>query len=166
MLGYQDQELTNCFDTWEHLLHPDDIERAHTELQYYLEGQSQVYELEHRLRHKDGMYRWILARGIALRGSDGKPYRMAGSHTDITERKRAEEEIRQSEKRFFQAFYGSPVPIVITALTDDRYVAVTSHRLHARRSDCKHANRLKHLGRAAGTFGGSPEDAGNWFNTQ
>jgi PAS domain S-box-containing protein len=124
MLGYQDQELTNCFDTWEHLLHPDDIERAHTELQYYLEGQSQVYELEHRLRHKDGTYRWILARGIALRGSDGKPYRMAGSHTDITERKRAEEEIRQSEKRFFQAFYGSPVPIVITALTDDRYVAV------------------------------------------
>lgn len=124
MLGYQDQELTSCFDTWEHLLHPDDIERAHTELQYYLEGQSQVYELEHRLRHKDGSYRWILARGIALRGSDGKPYRMAGSHTDITERKRAEEEIRQSEKRFSQVFHSSPIPIVLTTLADGRYIEV------------------------------------------
>jgi len=130
MLGYQDQELTNCFDTWELLLHPDDIDRAHTELQYYLEGQSQVYELEHRLRHKDGTYRWILARGIALRGSDGKPYRMAGSHTDITERTEAEEAIRQSEKRFTQAFHASPVPIVLTMLSDGRYVEVNDAWLH------------------------------------
>jgi PAS domain S-box-containing protein len=98
MLGYAEDELANQFETWECRLHPDDRERARAELQSYLDGQRPVYELEHRLRHKDGWYCWILARGTARRGADGKPYRMAGSHTDITARKAAEAALRQSEK--------------------------------------------------------------------
>ena len=96
MLGYQDHEVANLFSAWEGLLHPEDRDCASAALQAHLSGQAPVYELEHRLRHKDGSYRWILARGKALRDVEGRPYRMAGSHTDITQRKQAEEQLRRT----------------------------------------------------------------------
>ncbi|MGD8794241.1 MAG: PAS domain-containing protein, partial [Anaerolineae bacterium] len=91
MLGYTQEEIANEFASWQRLIHPDDEERALAALQEHLEGQTPIYHLEHRLRHKDGSYRWILARGKALRHDDGTPYRLVGSHTDVTERRRAEE---------------------------------------------------------------------------
>lgn len=124
MLGYRDDEIPNNPGEWGSRIHPDDLQRAIEQRQAYLDGKIPVYQLEHRLRHKDGSYRWILARGIVLRHPDGKPYRMAGSHTDITERKRADEAVRQSEKRFSQVFAASPLPITITTLVGGRYVEV------------------------------------------
>jgi sigma-B regulation protein RsbU (phosphoserine phosphatase) len=91
MLGYEEDEIANQFSEWESRLHPDDRETAFGRLQDYVQGRSPSYELEHRLRHKDGSYRWILARGTAVRTSDGQPYRMVGSHLDVTERRQARE---------------------------------------------------------------------------
>ena len=93
MLGYEDSELQNTLSTWQNLLHPADREKAETAVQAYLQGETPQYELEFRMRHKDGAYRWILARAAALRDAKGNPHRMTGSHTDITERKNAEQEL-------------------------------------------------------------------------
>jgi PAS domain S-box-containing protein len=98
MLGYEDHELAGRFEEWSSRLHPEDRARALAMIDAYFNGQLPEYELEHRLRHKDGTYRWILARGVACRGTDGKPYRMAGSHTDINSRKLAEEDLQQAKE--------------------------------------------------------------------
>ncbi|MDR3632547.1 MAG: CHASE3 domain-containing protein [Isosphaeraceae bacterium] len=94
-LGYEEGEVGPRFEEWESRLHPDDRERTLTAVRNYLEGRTLEYDLEHRLRHKDGTYRWIRTRGVALRDPTGKPYRMAGSHTDITARKQAERQLAE-----------------------------------------------------------------------
>lgn len=96
MLGYAENEVEHQFSAWEQLLHPADRERALASIQAYLTGQTPAFELEHRLRHKDGSYRWILSRGVALRDASDKPVRMAGSHVDLTARKETEERLRQA----------------------------------------------------------------------
>jgi PAS domain S-box-containing protein len=93
IIGYEDHEITHRLEEWEQRLHPDEREQVLAANYAHADGTTPLYEYEYRLRHKDGSYRWILARGVALRAPSGKAYRMAGSHVDITDRKRAEEEL-------------------------------------------------------------------------
>ncbi|HNC07572.1 MAG TPA: ATP-binding protein, partial [Anaerolineales bacterium] len=95
MVGYTPDELMNGFADFEALLHPDDHDWVLGVVNNYLTGKIEDYNVEFRFQHKNGSYRWILARGKAMRRADGSPYRMAGSHTDITERKQGEELIAQ-----------------------------------------------------------------------
>jgi len=97
-LGYADREIANRLEEWETRIHPEDRERVLATVRAFLESPGPGYEMECRLRHKDGSYRWILSRSSVLRDADGKPYRMLGAHLDFTERKRNEERLREYEK--------------------------------------------------------------------
>jgi len=100
MLGYEDHELPNNSDEWRNKIHPDDYKMVMNTLEGYLSGIFPAYEVEYRLQHKNGSYRWIHARGACLRDLQGEPYRIAGSHTDVTSRKIAEELLKQNEALF------------------------------------------------------------------
>ncbi|AXC10131.1 sensor histidine kinase [Acidisarcina polymorpha] len=93
ILGYGEDD-TGEIPSWEHLLHPDDAARVRQHLADYLSHKRPTYGQEYRLCARNGSYRWVFARGVAQWDSAGKPVRMVGSHTDITERKEAELALR------------------------------------------------------------------------
>jgi diguanylate cyclase (GGDEF)-like protein/PAS domain S-box-containing protein len=88
MLGFKENMISNTLDEWKNRVHPDDLEQVYSDITAHLEGRSDIYKSEHRVKHNDGSYIWILDRGmISSRNSDGSPTRIVGSHSDITERK-------------------------------------------------------------------------------
>ena len=90
MLGYDEAEIGDHIDEWRKRIHPENRAAALKLLQAHLNGEAAHYQSEHRLKHRDGSYRWVMARGAAIHTAGGKPYRMVGLHTDVSERKRAE----------------------------------------------------------------------------
>ena len=101
MLGYAPEELSPFDRPWASLLHPDDLPDADAAFERLFAGETDALEMEYRLRTKGGEYRWILSRGKAFnRGPDGRPTRVAGTHTDITALKRAEAEALEWERRY------------------------------------------------------------------
>lgn len=125
MLGFEDHELPTGFGAWESRIHPDDHSRALATFRDYLAGKLDRYELEHRLRHRDGTYRWVLSRGVALRDASERPIRVAGTNLDITAMKQAEEALRESERHFSAAFDDSPIAMDLVDLRG-RYVRVNA----------------------------------------
>ena len=103
ILGYEDDEIEGRVEEWIVRLHPEDKDRALATVREFLEGNRSTYELVHRLRHKDGSYRWILARGGMVRDEAGKPCRFVGSHLDISEQKRVEKRLGDREASLMAA---------------------------------------------------------------
>jgi len=96
MLGLENTPLLPLAREWLDRVHPDDAPRLRAEIDALLAGTSPRLETEHRLRHADGNWRWMLVRALALREGDSRPVRIAGSMTDISARKRSEEELRRA----------------------------------------------------------------------
>ena len=94
MLGYEEDEIEDTWKEWSTHVHPDDRERVNEAIYHHFRRESPVYVSEHRVRCKDGQYKWILGRGKVLSWTpEGKPLRMVGTQTDITERKQLEQRL-------------------------------------------------------------------------
>ncbi len=105
MLGQQ-SEFSDGPDAWFNQIHPEDLGRVKVAISTHLEGLTPHFESEHRVLHRDGTYRWMLSRGLAVRDAKGKAYRMAGCQTDVTERKVAERQLLHDA--FHDALTGLP----------------------------------------------------------
>lgn len=117
MLGYESNEMGMGRDEWAKRVHPDDVQRMEDEIRKHIEGKIPYCEIEHRLMHKNGTYRWILAKAvISERSPEGAPLRMLGINTDITERINNLEKIRISEQKFNQAFQYSGIGIALVRM--------------------------------------------------
>ena len=114
MLGFGEQEIANTPEEWLGRVHPDERIELEAMIASHLTGDNKHFEGEFRIRHKDGTYGWMLNRGIAVRSKTGQAYRMAGSQTDITARKRAESQL------LYDAFHDALTGLPNRALFMDR----------------------------------------------
>ncbi len=94
MLGYSEPELGDARGEWLGRVHPDDRAAVTQALEAHMSGASHHFEHEHRIQHRDGTYRWVLSRGMAVRDAHGRATRVVGSQTDVTDRKQAEQRLQ------------------------------------------------------------------------
>ena len=96
MLGYTEDEIGDQLNEWDSRIHPDDKPQAYASLNRHLRGETPLYQTEHRIRCQDGRYKWVLTRGKVIeRDTDGQPLRVIGTHSDISDRRLAEQRIRE-----------------------------------------------------------------------
>jgi diguanylate cyclase (GGDEF)-like protein/PAS domain S-box-containing protein len=114
ILGYDDHEIGNSPDEWFGRIHVDDLDHTLRDISTHIHKKTSHYINEHRLRHKDGTYRWVLCRGIAVWNDQIEAVRLAGSMSDITDRKEAEERL------LHDAFHDSLTQLPNRALFMDR----------------------------------------------
>lgn len=128
MLGYHSGEFPRTLDAWVDSIHPDDRKRVTSAIQAHLKRRV-PYSVEYRIRGKDGAYRWWSARGVVTRTLDGKPVKWVGTITDITERKRADEEIKNSENKYRTLVENIPQKIF---LKDNNLIYISCNENYAR----------------------------------
>jgi diguanylate cyclase (GGDEF)-like protein/PAS domain S-box-containing protein len=122
MLGYGIYEVGERPDDWFRKVHSDDLDELRSALQAHFEGDDEHFEHEHRMLTRGGEIRWMLTRGVAVRNEDGKVIRMAGSLTDVTARKVAEQQL------VYDAFHDGLTGLANRALFIDRLGVVLAAR--------------------------------------
>lgn len=96
MLGHLEDQIGAVPSEWFDRVHPDDIESVQSMIAAQKDNITPHFQIEYRMRHADGRYRWMLTRGSAVQGESGEVTRLAGSQSDVTPRREAEEQLRQN----------------------------------------------------------------------
>ncbi|TDX00717.1 PAS domain-containing protein [Dinghuibacter silviterrae] len=116
MLGYQDTELENSYQSWYHQIHPEDKQKMLQTIQSVYDPSNNTFSLLHRLRTKTGEYRYILSKGIVIqRTHQGKPERIIGINSDLTNQIQTQEKLIETQQRFHHAFFNSGIGMAIVA---------------------------------------------------
>ncbi|MFZ1289467.1 MAG: PAS domain S-box protein [Melioribacteraceae bacterium] len=112
ILGYRNGELKSDLLTWQSRIHPEDMDDVIEALHAHLEGKTEQFNKEYRVLTKSGDWKWVLDKGkVAIRNEQNNPLRVAGTLSDITDRKKTEHIIKESEARFFNV--ADKLPILI-----------------------------------------------------
>jgi PAS domain S-box-containing protein len=111
MRGYAEDEVGDREGEWSAGIHPDDAPRVFAQLQKHFDGQTPVFAEEYRIRCKDGSWKWVFDRGLVQRDATGRVVRMAGSESDITERKQAEQQLFETHSRLQALLEALPVGV-------------------------------------------------------
>jgi diguanylate cyclase (GGDEF)-like protein/PAS domain S-box-containing protein len=106
LLGYRDDELENCFGTFEMLLHPDDVDDVLASVESFILNPTDLWDREFRMRHKDGGYVWINARASHKTNSQSIVTRMIGVHVDVSKHRQSEEQLLQAAQVFSSTIEG------------------------------------------------------------
>lgn len=113
LFDYTDKDIEDIDSDQLRYIHEDDKEFVSKTIQECLQGNKENFEIEHRLYKKDKSIGWILVRGILVSSQNGKPKRIIGSATDITERKNYEQALKKSEEKFRNIFESSGIGMAI-----------------------------------------------------
>jgi PAS domain S-box-containing protein len=114
MLGYQDSELKNSKETWISLVNPEDKAKLIRILENLETGSFPSFQTEYRMQCKSGSYKWVLASFTLVHDENKKPFRILGTHTDVTDRKEAENLLRENEHKYKSLFTKNSAVIFIT----------------------------------------------------
>ncbi|MBK1989606.1 response regulator [Sphaerospermopsis aphanizomenoides BCCUSP55] len=118
ILGYEKELLPHLYSTWADNVHPDELHQVLWDIHNHLEGKTDVYQNTHRIKHRNGNYIWIAAKGKCICDEQGNPYRVVGTITDITEKKLAEEQLKSAKEE-----------AEIANLTKSEFLATMSHEI-------------------------------------
>ncbi|NEP56557.1 MAG: PAS domain S-box protein [Symploca sp. SIO2G7] len=130
MLGYTEKEMNDSLGEWNNRIHPDDQAKYYQDLIKHLSGKTSSYRNEYRIRCKDGIYKWILARGKVIEWTaDAQPLRVIGTKTDISDRKQAEWALRDAEAKY-RAIYDNAMNGIYQSTFEGYYLMVNAALAH------------------------------------
>lgn len=125
ILGYEEGDIPARLEEWKNHLHRDDLGPTMAAWQQHLQQVTDAFQIEHRVRCKDGTYKWLLARGrVIVRAPDGRPLRMIGTHRDLTRIHSAERNLRQSEERYRRLLESATDYVFTVTVTEGRLAGV------------------------------------------